>query len=62
MIVVSTDPVALDSFGLEVIEKARRRAGLSPATPRAGHIRTAGRLGLGVADLSKVRIIIEEFG
>jgi len=62
MIVVSTDPVALDSFGLEVIEKARRRAGLSPATPRAGHIRTAGRLGLGVADLSKVRIITEEFG
>ena len=62
MIMVSTDPVALDSFGLEVIDRARKKAGLGSVAPRAGHIGTAQRRGLGMADLSRVRIVAKELG
>ena len=48
----STDPVALDALGLEIIDRKRREAGLPPAAERAGFIRAAEKLKLGVADRS----------
>ena len=56
---VSTDPVALDVVGWQVVDQLRRDAGL-PVLAAAGrepsYIRIAGELGLGVFDQSKIRV------
>lgn len=62
MLIVSTDPVAHDAFGLHLIDKERSSKGLPSSAPRATHIATAQRRGLGVADLSKVKVIIRQLG
>jgi uncharacterized protein (DUF362 family) len=57
-IYASTDPVALDSVGWDVIEEARKANGL-PSLARAGrepaYIRTAAELGIGVHDKNAIR-------
>ncbi|HHT9120236.1 MAG TPA: DUF362 domain-containing protein [Candidatus Hypogeohydataceae bacterium YC41] len=53
-LVASTDPVALDSIGLRIIEAKRLEAGLPPASARAGYIEAAANLGLGHNDLQKI--------
>jgi uncharacterized protein (DUF362 family) len=55
----STDPVALDVLGWEVVEKLRRENGL-PTLKDAGreptYLRNAGELGLGVFDRARIRL------
>jgi uncharacterized protein (DUF362 family) len=56
-LLASTDPVALDSVGLRMVETKRLEAGLPPASIRAGYIEAATSLGLGQSDPQKI-----EFG
>lgn len=56
---VATDPVAMDTVGWQLVEKLRKEKGLKTLTeakrePR--YIRTAGELGLGVADANAIRL------
>jgi uncharacterized protein (DUF362 family) len=57
-IYASTDPVAMDTVGWDVIEEARKQNDL-PTLARAGrepaYIRTAAELGLGVHDKNAIR-------
>lgn len=53
----SLDPVALDSYGLDMVEIKRREAGLHSVRGRAVYIRTAARLGLGTDNLEEVETI-----
>ncbi|MBI5125827.1 MAG: DUF362 domain-containing protein [Planctomycetes bacterium] len=53
-LMASTDPVALDSIGLRIIEAKRLEAGLPPATVKAGYIEAATRLGLGHMEPQKI--------
>ncbi len=50
----STDPVALDALGLEIIDQKRKDSGLEPAAKRAGYIAAAAKLGLGRAERSQM--------
>jgi uncharacterized protein (DUF362 family) len=55
----STDPVALDMIGLQVVEKWRKDKNL-PSLAKAmrdpAYIRIAGDMGLGIADLNRIRV------
>jgi uncharacterized protein (DUF362 family) len=53
----STDPVAVDAVGRQVLEARRREVGLPPLAAEGrepGHIAGAARLGLGVADPARI--------
>jgi uncharacterized protein (DUF362 family) len=53
----STDPVAVDAIGRQVLEARRREVGLPPLAAEGrepGHIAGAARLGLGVADPARI--------
>lgn len=55
----STDPVALDTIGWEVVEKYRAELGLKTlAEDRRAplYIKTAGELGLGIADRARIQL------
>lgn len=56
----STDPVALDVIGWEVIEKLRRENGLptlADAGREPGYVKVAGLLGLGVAERESISLL-----
>ncbi|MCC6645820.1 MAG: DUF362 domain-containing protein [Polyangiaceae bacterium] len=56
---VSSDPVALDAIGEQLIDKVRVDKGLKTlkdAKREASYIRVAAELGLGVADLNAIRM------
>ena len=56
-LIISDDPVAADSIGLEVVEELRKRHSMPPlavAGRPARYLETAEQLGLGVADRSKI--------
>jgi uncharacterized protein (DUF362 family) len=53
----STDPVAVDAVGRQVLEARRKEVGLPPLAAEGrepGHIAGAAGLGLGVADLARI--------
>jgi hypothetical protein len=52
----SRDPVALDAVGLKLVEDKRAETKLAPVAPMAGHISSAAKLRLGVADLEKIDV------
>ena len=52
-----TDPVALDTLALELLDAQRQELGLPPAAERAHHIAAAARLGLGQADRAQIRVV-----
>lgn len=56
-ICAGTDPVATDAFSLSVIEAKRKEVGLDPIGDRAKHIQTAEGLGLGCADMAKIKVL-----
>lgn len=58
LIMVSSDPVALDTLALERIEDGRRTLNVVPVGDKAHHIRQAAALGLGKADRSKIDITL----
>jgi uncharacterized protein (DUF362 family) len=54
---VSTDPVAVDAVGRQVLEARRLEVGLKPLAAEGrepGHIAGAAKLGLGTADLGRI--------
>lgn len=53
-IYVSKDPVAIDATVAILLEKFRATRRLPEAAPMLGHIRSAARLGLGVADVNRI--------
>jgi len=59
-VLVAQDPVALDAFGVSLIEAERRRAAL-PSLAEVGrppsHVHTAARLGLGEDDLKRIEVV-----
>ncbi len=58
-IYVSTDPVALDTVGLDAVDKERthrKLRTLAESGRAAKYIQSAGDLGLGVANLDKIRM------
>jgi len=59
-LIVSTDVVAADAVGADLLEKQRREKGLNSFAEEkrpARHIATAGARGLGVADLDRIQRI-----
>jgi uncharacterized protein (DUF362 family) len=55
----STDPVALDALGWEIIEEARKGFNLKTLTEEKrapSYIRAAADLGLGIADRAKIKV------
>ena len=56
-IILSKDPVALDTIGINIIEEKRKERDLTSLFNRQNlpkHIETAGRYGLGVSDLNLI--------
>jgi uncharacterized protein (DUF362 family) len=56
---VSTDPVALDAIGWDLVEKARAKFGLKSLTDEGrppAYIRAAADLGVGIADPAKITL------
>jgi len=56
---VSTDPVALDALGTDIVEKARAEFKLKPLAQEKRaptYIQAAQDLGLGIADLTKIKV------
>lgn len=56
---VSTDPVALDMIGWQIVDKLRRDKGmptLKDSHREPTYIRTAGQMGLGIADPSAIQL------
>jgi uncharacterized protein (DUF362 family) len=56
ILAASFDTVAIDKFGMNIINQERRRNGLDETTGMAKHIRTAAMMGLGTDDESKIKI------
>lgn len=53
-LLVSTDPVALDSTGLSIINHQRQERKIQVVSKEAQHISTAAQLGLGTDDPQKM--------
>ena len=60
--ICSLDPVALDSYGLDIVDTKRRETGLHSVRTHAGYIRTAAGLGLGTDNLGDVEIVRSVLG
>lgn len=58
----STDPVAVDYSGWQMIEKLREQHGMGPVQPQPAYIAAAAGLGLGVDDPSNIELIELEAG
>ena len=52
----STDPVAIDSLSVEVLDAKRQEAKVPPIGARANHIVTATHLGLGQNERTKIEL------
>ncbi|MBT3176849.1 MAG: DUF362 domain-containing protein [Desulfobacula sp.] len=53
-ILASTDPVALDYTGMQIINAQRKKHNLDMVTQKAIHVKTAQTLGLGTSDPDKI--------
>lgn len=59
-LLVARDPVAVDAYGVSLIEAERRRAGvasLAEVSRPPKHVHTAARLGLGEDDVSRIEVV-----
>ena len=56
-LIVSEDPVAIDTYVLAMIDAARAARGLESVGPRAGYVESAARLGLGTSNPASIRIV-----
>lgn len=57
IILLSQDPVALDTVGLELLNEYRKEAQMPPLTPQPGHLAAAAEIGLGEADRSRIQVL-----
>lgn len=55
-VLVSDDPVAMDSVGWGMIEALRKEHGLGPVSPAPDYIGRGAALGLGVADRDRIEL------
>jgi uncharacterized protein (DUF362 family) len=55
-LLVSKDPVAIDTLALQRIDGWRMKAKLPPIDQLANHVRIAGEIGLGQADLAHIEV------
>lgn len=58
-IYVTTDPVAMDTIGVKIVDderRARNLKSLKDSGREARYVQTAGELGLGIHDLNKIRL------
>ncbi len=53
-IIVSTDPVAIDTIMIGILDRKRKEEGRGPAASKAGYIKLSEKLGLGTCDLNKI--------
>lgn len=56
-LLASTDFVALDAVGADMLLKTRKEKGVGPTKPVPTHIAHAGEIALGTSDLSKIELI-----
>jgi len=61
-LIVSTNPVAADAVGRDLIDQQRRRNGLPSIRDRAHHIETAAAWGLGPNKAPGISVIRLEAG
>jgi len=64
-IYVATDPVAIDAWGYEVVEKVRKEKGKPPLAkrhPAGNYLLQAQKLGLGVADPAALKVDVSTIG
>ena len=55
-VLVSNDPVAIDTVGWGMIEALRKEHGLVPVSPAPSYIKRAAELGLGVSDPTRLEL------
>ena len=55
-VLLSRDPVALDTVGWGMIESLRKEHGLAPVAPAPAYIARGAELGLGVADPARIEL------
>jgi uncharacterized protein (DUF362 family) len=58
VLMISSDPVALDTLALERIEDWRRSRSVIPVADKAQHLRQAAALGLGKNDRSQLELVV----
>jgi uncharacterized protein (DUF362 family) len=56
-ILAATDPVAIDSIGVEILDEWRAAQGLPPIRPVARFLQTSAAAGLGVADPAQIELV-----
>lgn len=56
-IYASRDPVAIDALGLQLLDELRSQGGLPPLSKQIEWIKSAEIIGLGTADLNRIRLI-----
>lgn len=56
-ILVGTDPVAIDTIALKILDKMRAEVGMDPIAPRARHIPLSAELGLGTDNLDNIELV-----
>lgn len=56
-ILASRDPVAVDALGLQLLDRFRSEGGLPPLGKNIGWLRSAEEIGLGMADLDRIRVV-----
>jgi len=56
IIAMSQDTVAIDWYGMQLINEERQNRGIGEATGRAKHIQTAAEMGLGTNDKAKIEL------
>ena len=61
-IIISSDMVALDTCGLEIIERKRKEKGINSIVSQAGHIASASKLGLGNNNKEKIKQVYLNLG
>ncbi|MCD6507942.1 DUF362 domain-containing protein [Candidatus Poribacteria bacterium] len=57
MLAAGFDPVAMDKFGMSLINRERGKRGLDEVTGKAKHVHTAAAIGLGTDDESRIKIV-----
>jgi uncharacterized protein (DUF362 family) len=56
-ILVGTDPVAIDTIALKILNKKREEEGMDPVTSRAHHIPLSAKLGLGTDSTDNIELV-----
>jgi uncharacterized protein (DUF362 family) len=61
-ILVGTDPVAIDTIALKILDEKRAEDGMDPIAPHARHIPLSAELGLGTDNPDNIELLKLELG